>query len=139
MTTVNVSHYDKAEDLPTVELHHLPCKVNTNESANVKSYFCPKVVESNGKQSLRSTFRGRLLDGKTVKLPSNYCGYILTEKQKPFSEEENREVAVTGKFDSFTKWYLDSQFLGSNATENVCSTWAGHLAEAVHGLIEPQT
>ena len=115
-----------------MELHHLPCKVKVDEVANVKSYFIPNHDEKNGRKSLQATFRGRLLDGKTINVPENYCGYVLAEKKKPFSEDENRTFEISGKFENFTQWYLDSQYSSDNVTARACSTWPGQLAEAIH-------
>ena len=136
MSCVNIVHEN--EGLPDVVLHHLPCKIKVDENyANTKSFFSPKVATVSNRETLQATFRGRLLDGKVIKLPDNYCGYTLEENERPLSEEEKRELKVSGKFQEFTQWYIDSQCIGSNLTEHACTTWAGKLADAIHKPIEP--
>jgi len=136
--SVKIASSGNNADVPLNELQHLPCTVKMDEAANVKSYFLTKFEDKNGKQSLQATFRGRLLDGSLIHLPENYCGYVLNERKKPFSEEEDRTLEVTGKFKYFIQWHLDSQYSSTNVTARACSTWPGQLAEAIHKPISSE-
>ncbi|XP_002126484.3 ribonuclease H2 subunit C-like [Ciona intestinalis] len=126
------------EKVPQVNLHHIPCKIEANESANISKFFCPKSVKTESKETLSASFRGRPLDGKKITLPDGYIGAVITEKQRPFSEEENRALDVTGKFKVFTKWYLGSQFAGGNSMDKACLTWTSNLASVIHDPVEPK-
>ena len=132
MMNISINSLDNDSSIPLVKLHHLPCKIKADEAVEVNSYFTPKTVKMNGKEVFRAMFRGHLLDGKTIAVPENYCGYILSEKKKPFSEEEVRTLELSGKFETFTQWHLDSQYLSNSLAEKLCSTWTGHLADAIH-------
>ena len=135
---MSISINTDTKNLPDVPLHHLPCKIDANEKADVKSFFIPKVEQVNNTSVYKASFRGYPLDGKIIEIPNEYSGYIMNEKNKPFSEEITRQIDVIGKFKTLTKWYLDSQYYGNNAMENVCSIWVDNLAKAIHEPIDPE-
>ncbi|CAK8697947.1 unnamed protein product [Clavelina lepadiformis] len=135
--SINLNIHDKNLTSNSI-LHHLPCKIQANEEANVKSYFKPKKSLEGEKQCLSATFRGRPLDGKDIALPEGYVGVIVMEKNKPFSEEKLRSFDAVGCFKNFTQWYLDSQYTSENSIDMVCQTWATSITSAIHSPIDPK-
>nr|CAB3265616.1 ribonuclease H2 subunit C-like [Phallusia mammillata] len=128
---------DKHLLLEASALNHMPCTIDGNEKANVSTYFRPQQTSQNSlKNVLRSSFRGRPLEGKTINIPDGYVGLIFEEKRKPFSEDEDRTLDLTHSFDCFQQWYLDSQYLSKNTVQGACETWTRHIAAAIHEPIE---
>lgn len=117
-------------------LNHMPCAIDGNEEANVSSYFRPQPKQDGLKSTLRSSFRGRPLEGKTIVLPEGYVGLVFTEKRKPFIEDEARTLDLTSTFESFQQWYLDSQYLSKNTVETACTSWTKDIAAAIHDPID---
>nr|XP_039255546.1 ribonuclease H2 subunit C-like [Styela clava] len=134
-TTVNVPDF---KSLPDVKLHHLPCNIKTNDAANISTFFQPTMKETNGKEVRSATFRGRPLDGEVMAPPDGYVGFVVREKRKPFSEDEDRTLDVVGKFDSFTKWHLDSKYTSDSTIDKAVSVWPA-IAKGIHSPIEPQS
>ena len=122
----------EAEEL--VELNHLPCKIDYNgENNSLPQYFKPKC---NGNSSTSTTaFRGILLEGKNTKLPEDYNGLIIIEKNKPFGEEESRTFSVCGRFSDFTQWYVESQYTSKDTITPTCNIWLSLLSPALHNPI----
>lgn len=54
-----------------------------------------------------ASFRGYPLHGESVKLPEGYCGLVISESQKPFSENEDRTLKVQMKFKDIYYWNWD--------------------------------
>ena len=120
----------EAEEL--TELNHLPCKIDFNgEITTLPQYFKPKC---NGNSST-AVFRGILLDGKSTKLPEDYSGLIINEKNKPFGEEESRTFSVCGRFSDFTQWYVESQYTSKDTITPTCDVWLNQLSPALHNPI----
>ncbi|KAK9510523.1 hypothetical protein O3M35_005288 [Rhynocoris fuscipes] len=82
-------------------LHSIPCKIHADDVANVSLYFKPS---DNGNDHLTSSFRGYPLDGKVVKVPENYGGYVFKELQNDDIEGEERNLILSSRFDSLTYW-----------------------------------
>jgi len=115
-----------------IDLHHLPCKVDYNgEISTLPQYFKPKM---NGNSS-NAVFRGKLLDGKCIKLPEIYAGLMINERHASFGEDESRAFDVCGRFDKFTQWHMESQFTNKDTLQSTCSTWLNILSPALHDPI----
>jgi len=118
------------------DVHRLPCGVAANETARVSTFFATDSTGADNEDRMTGSFRGRPLDGKVIHLPEGYSGYVMYEKQKPFSEEDNRVFDVTDTFQKFTQWYLHSQYLSKNTVENATLLWTGKISHAIHDPIK---
>lgn len=87
-------------------LHLLPCTIEHTGPAKVDSFFKSSIC-SNG-EGLSATFRGRELRGKLVSIPEGYTGLVLQEPNRPFTEDQDRHLKISSKFDSFTYWNLQT-------------------------------
>uniref|UniRef100_A0A0D6R4Y9 Uncharacterized protein n=1 Tax=Araucaria cunninghamii TaxID=56994 RepID=A0A0D6R4Y9_ARACU len=67
----------------TDKVHQLPCVIKYNGPCPVSDYFKPKItgVVVDELESKEASFRGRKLEGATLSIPENYCGFVL-EKMK---------------------------------------------------------
>ncbi|KAK2412711.1 ribonuclease H2 subunit C protein [Trifolium repens] len=106
---------DGIEDL-SGRVHLLPCCIKHDGPTEVSHYFKPKptgVVGEDGLQLQQSHFRGRLLEGTTLHLPSNYSGFVLGKKSSPKKSGESSDSWETSAtFNDITYWnhdYVPSQ------------------------------
>lgn len=58
---------------------------------------------------LTSSFRGRLLNGETIKFPNNYKCFVVDETRKPLSEDSKRNLFTSSKFTELTYWNWDQR------------------------------
>merc|ERR1711976_443368 len=86
--------------------HLLPCHVDYDGQCKANEFFHNCTREKTGEGYIAS-FRGRPLDGKSVRIPEGFTGYVLEEPRKEFGEEENRTFRAVKKFKEFTLWNLD--------------------------------
>jgi len=122
-----------------VDLHLLPCTIKYTGPAAVDSYFLP-TEENEG--VLSASFRGRLLKGRTLRLPPGYKGLVLSENSRKHEEEEEedqprgeassgqQEWEISGSFDKFAYWNHDTQ-PSDNDTPPRWIEWLS-LAEEIH-------
>lgn len=87
-------------------VHLLPCTVKTNGPAKVDTFFTTIIQE--GEAGYTSTFRGRELRGRTLSVPDGFKGIILQEPNRPFIEDHDRSLRISGQFDEFTYWNLQT-------------------------------
>ncbi|XP_072947096.1 ribonuclease H2 subunit C [Epargyreus clarus] len=110
--------------------HYMPCTIEENGPANVKTYFEPYITDnSNGE--LSATFRGHPLDGTKMSLPEGYQAVVVTEAKRPLSEDAERRFQVAGGFKEFTLWNWDKK---PSKNDNIVRAmdWID-IAEAIHG------
>jgi len=86
-----------------VKLHYLPFFVGYEGSAPVQQYFIP---EGGPTETLRASFRGRLLQGKTLSIPEGYDGVILQQGRSTGSGQKKWTVA--GRFNEWVYWNHDT-------------------------------
>lgn len=106
------------------ELHYLPCSINFDGAAGVKSFFHIEGVKGEADLYLTSHLRGRKLSGREIKLPSS-----VTEEES-YDENGNFQSCpavvglcvrdcgdmkwvVEGKFTSISEWMHDGPFNSS--------------------------
>ncbi|KAK3803799.1 hypothetical protein RRG08_026034 [Elysia crispata] len=95
--------------------HLMPCKVHLDDEANTSIFFHPSIKQEG--QLKTAAFRGRPLNGKVLDIPSGYTGVMLTERGKRSTEEEDRLLLVSHKFDHFTYWNLDKEPSSDDLTQ----------------------
>ncbi|BFZ12251.1 hypothetical protein BsWGS_15290 [Bradybaena similaris] len=96
----------------TDSCHFVPCEIDFNGEAKVAEFFSKTIAPTNnaadgGGDDLTAFFRGRPLNGTEVTLPNGYTGVVLKEPHKRSTEDEDRTLTATHKFESFTYWNLD--------------------------------
>ncbi|XP_014233717.1 ribonuclease H2 subunit C [Trichogramma pretiosum] len=87
-------------------LHSIPCKIHTDDTANVETYFKPYIQNTEG-DNLKSSFRGHPLEGKKIPVPKGYMGVTFFEYKKPETDDAERNIYATGRFSEFTYWNYD--------------------------------
>lgn len=131
----------------------MPCLIDYDSSKSVKAkeYFWPtiKLLKRGGddeqgreedpvKQShnsdkrslqdspiLTASFRGRPLQGRKVKLPGNYKGFVIKKDSKL------KERSSIGKFKEFTYWNWDE--IPSNEDAVMKALQWIDISKAIHG------
>lgn len=81
-------------------IHYLPCSIKFDGPTDVNSYFRIKEEAQGGE--LVSHLRGRELKGKTVALPKDVRGLVITP-----GDDNPLHWEVTGEFDAMTLWQHD--------------------------------
>ncbi|KAG9509973.1 Notchless protein-like 1, partial [Fragariocoptes setiger] len=97
-------------NLPPAECHLIPCKIDSDcETAKVSTYFSPTIrsdsTPNTSEQFKTASFRGRPLQGRSVKLPNGYVGSILASPRTVSGITTRKAVK---KFDEFTYWNWDA-------------------------------
>ncbi|KAG9475279.1 ribonuclease H2 subunit C [Eleutherodactylus coqui] len=113
-------------------LELLPCQIQRQGSARVSAFFCPAVREAAGGKEV--SFRGRILRGQDVTVPSGYMGIVLKEDHKPCAEEEDRCLNVRSTFQSFTQWNLETPPSADDVLV-MSLTWP-KIASAIHAPVD---
>lgn len=91
----------KEEVKPVPEIQSMPCKIEYTGPANVGSYL---LREKQDEGNEKSTFRGRFLDGRLMRLLPNYKLYALKERNAKASK---RVYDVEHSTDRFILWEYD--------------------------------
>mmetsp|Transcript_12603 Transcript_12603/g.17308 ORF Transcript_12603/g.17308 Transcript_12603/m.17308 type:complete len:127 (+) Transcript_12603:92-472(+) len=91
-------------------LNLLPCSIEYNGPAPIKSYF--QIVESNAQgdesKTLTAHFRGRALRGSQVKLPQSIIGITAVDKHpERVADDGIIKWETLGTFDSINIWEHD--------------------------------
>jgi len=114
--------------------HLMPCRVHSTGEANVGKYFTPYIQTlGENKEEFKGSFRGKPLNGKTVSVPQGYTGIVLKEPHQTSTEEQERKLKVTNKFDKFTYWNWDNP-PSSNDKLTQALTWIS-VSQAIHAPI----
>jgi len=89
-----------------VDIHLLPVQISHTGSANVAKYFKITDTSTEGKTTLESSFRGRLLCGAVQHVPPTHVGVIFRENESEAdNEEQNKKTwQISAKFEKFTYW-----------------------------------
>ena len=125
LKTINFCENSKS-DSKTV-CHSIPCKVDSDGSANVDKYFEPTIRQSEKDSSvLLSSFRGRPLVGRQIDLPQNSSAFLI-------KESKNGEFVANDKFDQIIHWNLDKTPSESDTLPQVVQ-WI-QVSEAIHSPI----
>ncbi|RDI76902.1 hypothetical protein Vi05172_g13115 [Venturia inaequalis] len=120
----------------------LPCKINHDGPVNASErYWKPQSAEDG---SASAYFRGRKLEGKSIKLPEGYRGAVLktTDKVVPVEtsqdaeededmSEETREVEQLASFDEVMVWGHEAMPASDDAYSKGLGEWVS-FAEAMH-------
>ncbi|KAL5349256.1 hypothetical protein ACLOAV_005544 [Pseudogymnoascus australis] len=77
MLSIRKSHKHRGKCMPNA----LPCRINHNGRAEVSKRYWAPIKRNDGKTV--SYFRGRQLHGRTVKIPSQYKGVVLSTIEAP--------------------------------------------------------
>lgn len=85
------------------DCHLVPVNIKYDGPAKVSSYFKSNINDQN--KNLTSSFRGKPLVGKSVKIPENFIGIVGSSKE----DEEKKVVKAKSTFDSITYWKWDQQ------------------------------
>ncbi|XP_069750257.1 ribonuclease H2 subunit C isoform X2 [Narcine bancroftii] len=120
------------DEAPRDRVHLLPVDIESNGSANVDQYFTPAVQEHKGEMQV--SYRGRMLQGRDLLVPSGYVGLVLKEDQQLCAEEEERTVRVKSAYSSLTYWNLESHPTPDD-TVVMAMSWP-QIAHAVHAPVE---
>ena len=96
---------DKSKQEPLAEIQSIPCRIDHTGPADVSQYFHREKL-SNGCE--KATFRGRPLDGYSVKLPDGYKMHLLKETQTAV-DGQKKTFEVHGSTDKVTVWNLDKE------------------------------
>ncbi|PIK61513.1 putative ribonuclease H2 subunit C-like isoform X2 [Apostichopus japonicus] len=112
-------------------VHLLPCTILSNGPAKVDVFFTSNTQED--EVGLVSAFRGRELRGQTVFIPDGYKGIVLQELNRPFTEDQDRNVRISAKFNEFTYWNLQTP---PSSQDKVTSAlqWA-NLSSVIHAPV----
>lgn len=112
--------------------HLMPCRIDHDQiSIKAKEYFWPTIRElksggdndqgrkvkdgpekekeagpSNQGPILTASFRGRPLQGRCLKLPEGYTGYVTSKPTKMLGASARNKV-IAKQFDQFTYWNWD--------------------------------
>ncbi|XP_013397498.1 ribonuclease H2 subunit C [Lingula anatina] len=135
MSLIHVDKNSASQARTTKACHLMPCEIDYNGPAKVADYFDTSVRHDQG-TVLSATFRGRPLSGKEMQLPDGYTGLLLKELHRPYSEEEERHLKVSHKFEQFTYWNLDAE-PSINDKIHKALEWT-HIAKTLHSPIESQ-
>lgn len=76
--SINLCNGKSVVDL-SGEVHQLPCCIKYDGPSAVSDYFSPKTTETeaeNGSRVEEAYFRGRSLQGLTIRLPDGYSGMV---------------------------------------------------------------
>ncbi|RUS68498.1 hypothetical protein EGW08_023740 [Elysia chlorotica] len=114
--------------------HLMPCKISHDGEAKTSNFFHPSIKEEGELKT--GTFRGRPLNGKVLNVPSGYTGVMLTEPHKRATEEEDRVLLASQKFDSFTYWNLDKEPSSDDQIQRALQ-WID-LSAVLHKPISPE-
>lgn len=137
------------------QCHLMPCKIADNECHEIraKEYFWPTVrplvstddnddevkelkrpdnyVNTPDDPVLLASFRGRPLQGRTIKLPEGYHGYAMSRTK---SGVPSKVAPQRKHFDKITYWNWDELPSDSDPTVKAIS-WV-NIAKAIHDPIE---
>ena len=138
-------------------LHHLPCSIKYDGYAGVSAYFHSTVVKT-GEEKHEARFRGRLLEGRCIKLPDGVQGVVFRERtaggsggsgtmmgtaataaapgEEPEEEEEEGQRAwyADGHFENLTYWTHD-KVMSELDHIPMALQWMKH-ASALHAPLE---
>ncbi|XP_065659641.1 ribonuclease H2 subunit C-like isoform X1 [Hydra vulgaris] len=87
-------------------IHSVPCLISHNSYAKVDSFFITS--HNDETELLKSSFRGRPLQGKEIHIPKGYKGSVLVEKNGIISDHQKRQITLGGYFDKFNYWNLET-------------------------------
>jgi hypothetical protein len=98
-------------------VHRLPCSMDYDGHAPVKSYFLMKEKSQKGEKKLTAHLRGRELIGQKMQLPDETIGVHATSK----TDENGLHLEVNGSFTEMFVWEHD---IAPNMTEiEGCMEW----------------
>ncbi|KAL2731980.1 ribonuclease H2 subunit C [Vespula squamosa] len=120
---------DLCEEKDSV-IHLMPCKIHGDGPANVSSFFQPFIRKIDN-ENYNISFRGYPLQGKKIKIPSDYKGIIFFEHKKPDAENMQRNLYSNKIFSEFTYWNYD-KMPSKNDALAAALDWID-IAEALHG------
>lgn len=106
MTTILRSSLEENSTHSTI--HSIPVEIHFDGDANVKQYFDKRATLEGEGGDLKSTFRGRPLNGKDVEIPSGYKGVIVSKKKIAASDQQDQTLHIEKTFDKFTYWNLET-------------------------------
>ncbi|XP_046705339.1 ribonuclease H2 subunit C isoform X1 [Silurus meridionalis] len=129
---VTVVQLDSVDQQHQADIHLLPCDIEHDGLAHVDKFFTPTVKERKHEKTV--SFRGRGLKGQEVTHPEGYTGLVLTEVQKPSSDQEDRVVKVSTVFHNFTYWNLETPPTSDDRVV-MAMAWP-KLAEMIHAPVE---
>ncbi|XP_071080171.1 ribonuclease H2 subunit C-like [Haliotis cracherodii] len=115
--------------------HLMPFNIEHDGSANVSSYFKTSIREE--QEALTASFRGRPLNGQEVTLPSGYTGIVVKENRKPVTEDEDRDLNITHRFQKMTYWNLDKLPSADDRFAQAMQ-WAD-IAKALHRPVDEES
>ncbi|CAG2168735.1 unnamed protein product [Oppiella nova] len=85
---------------PKVICHSIPCKVIEDCEAEVDKYFAPTIRQSDKKEVLLSSFRGRPLVGRSIDLPDNCRAFVV-------KDNTSSDFVANECFQRITHWNFD--------------------------------
>ncbi|GFS12559.1 ribonuclease H2 subunit C-like [Elysia marginata] len=135
-TTIDTKSLQFASAVDTC--HLMPCKIHLDGEANASDFFHSSISQD-GKEngdSITGTFRGRPLNGKVLNVPSGYTGVLVTEPHKRPTEEEDRLLVASHKYDKFTYWNLDKEPTSDDLVQKALQ-WVD-LSSVLHNPISPE-
>ncbi|XP_067681626.1 ribonuclease H2 subunit C-like [Haliotis asinina] len=115
--------------------HLMPFDVEHDGNANVSSYFTTSIREE--QEATTASFRGRPLNGQHFTLPSGYSGIVVKENRKPVTEDEDRELNITHRFQKMTYWNLD-KLPSADDRFTQAMQWAD-IAKALHRPVDEES
>ena len=105
---------DSGERAPSSKLHYLPCSIDYDGTAAIKSFFHVEHTKRGGDLCLKSHLRGHKLSGREIQLSSSVTEKSSSEKKGDSQNASlvglcvrdggNMDWVVEGKFNSISEW-----------------------------------
>ncbi|TLD37747.1 ribonuclease H1 small subunit [Venturia nashicola] len=128
----------------------LPCKINHDGPVNASERYWKPETSADGSSS--AYFRGRKLEGKSIKLPDGYRGAVLkttnnvlpveTSQDGDEDEDEDEDVSMETKeieqlasFDEVMVWGHEATPASDDAYSKGLGEWVS-FAEAMHSAAD---
>lgn len=126
---------------PEQGVHSLPCHIQHNGTAAIKSYFRPEELQptddakcdaASAKRPWRAEFRGVQLDGEKVSLSAiGMQGLLLEDAGMTHESDEGRVWEVDNHFNEMTVWVMPNGGDDDAAIPSTLAQWT-QLAHAIH-------
>ena len=121
LTVMSDETVDNVERLPLSKLHYLPCSIDYDGTAAVKSFFHVEHTKRGGDLCLKTHLRGHKLSGREIQISPSTTEKGSSDKIGDSQncpsvvglcvrDGGNMDWVVEGKFDSISEWVHGETF-----------------------------
>ena len=134
---------DSTERVPSSKLHYLPCSIDYDGTAAIKSFFHLENAKRGGDLCLKSHLRGHKLSGREIQLSSSVTEKSSSDKNSDSQncpsvfgfcvrDGGNMDWVVEGKFNSISEWTHGEIFESSQIEHHLSWFLIADQVSALH-------